>query len=1143
MTETDMAHGAVEFGLLGPFQVLRDDESLALGGRRQRAILALLACEVGHAVSVERLVDGVWGDPAPPGVVTSVQPYVFHLRQVLEPDRPRGTPGSVLVTTPGGYRLDVDPRCIDVTRFEELVVAGDSAAERREPGTAAAAYGSALALWRGDVMEDLADHDFVAPVRARLDELRASTLESRVRAELDLGHHAAVVAELGSLVSQHPLREGLHALRMLALYRTGRQSDALAAYRDLRSVLDAELGIEPSPPLQELNNRMLRQDPALDWRPDRVRGPGRAEPPSVQPPTVTTSPSPVARLTGERHRRLAAVAAAVAVLAGGAALPVTEGPRAAAEVPGNSVSEIDASGSVLGSVPVGTNPIALAPAGGALWVVNAGDDSVSEVDPSTHAVRQQVAVGHDPRALAVTGDDVWVTNFADGTVSRINIPARAVVDEVVVGSGPDAIAAGPAGLWVANSNDNTIQRIDSKTGVAGEPVNVGDGPDGLAVDEASVWVANGREGTVMQIDAVARVKMLPPVQVGAGPRGIARAGDDVWVADELSQSVTRIDAATGQTESFAVGDGPTALAVLGGSVWVAEKYSGDLVRIDRATAERVHIDIKAAVRALAVVDGRLWVASGAFASTSHLGGTLRVAAGALPGNDEAGLDPARNYDVWTFQALRVVYDGLVGFHYAGADPQVLVPDLATSLPEPTDGDRTYIFNLRPGIRYSTGAEVLASDIELGVRRALQPSAARPDFYWGIVGGKECTEHPGSCDLSQGVDVDNASGRVTFHLVAPDPTFLYKLSLFVVPTPPDTPLGTLTTPLPGTGPYQVATYRRKKAFALNRNPYFGQWSAPAQPAGFVDAITWLKVPDAREAADSVEEGRADLAELNNAGGPDPNSLATLVGELKVAAPTRLDWSVRQGTSYLVLNSSIPPFDDRRARRAFNYAIDRRKVVKFLGGPTLALSTCQVMPPSVRSYQSYCPYTLGPPDGPYRGPDLARARALVQRSGTRGKEVIVGDLDRQPSLDSYYADVLRSLGYRVRLRLLPVSDRSQDFLDDPGNGVHVQSGIFLADYPLPSNIYSIVACETGNVASPFNYCNRELDEKAAEATQLFQTDAGEALRAWAAIDRALTDDAPMVPLANFVLWWLTSERVGNYQNGTETIGPLLSQMWVQ
>ena len=422
MSESHMAHGSLEFGLLGPFEVRRDGETLALGGRRQRAILAMLACEAGHAVSVERLVDGVWGDPAPPGVVTSVQSYVFHLRQVLEPDRPRGTPGAVLVTVPGGYRLEVDPQTIDVARFEDLVAAADAAAERHEPGTAAAAYRAALALWRGDVLEDLGDHDFVAPVRARLDELRASALESRIRAELELGHHSAVVAELGSLVAQHPLREGLHAELMLALYRSGRQSDALAAYRDLRSVLDTELGIEPSPPLQELNTRILQQDPTLDWV-------------AAAPAPVTISPPAPAAVSRSRHRLAVPLerppnpAQRPHRRRGGRGgpgrrcdAPPGRGAVAAAAVPANAVSELDENGHVVASVPVGTNPTAVVAGGGAIWVLNAGDNTVSADQPvDARRGARPSTVGQDPRGLAVTGDDLWVTNSADGTVTRINI--------------------------------------------------------------------------------------------------------------------------------------------------------------------------------------------------------------------------------------------------------------------------------------------------------------------------------------------------------------------------------------------------------------------------------------------------------------------------------------------------------------------------------------------------------------------------------------------------------------------------------------------------------------------------------------------------------------------------------------------------
>ncbi len=197
--------------------------------------------------------------------------------------------------------------------------------------------------------------------------------------------------------------------------------------------------------------------------------------------------------------------------------------------------------------------------------------------------------------------------------------------------------------------------------------------------------------------------------------------------------------------------------------------------------------------------------------------------------------------------------------------------------------------------------------------------------------------------------------MTFHLVAPDPQFLYKLTLLVVPTPPGTPFGRTTAPLPGTGPYRIASYRRDKEFALVRNPFFRQWSAPAQPAGFLDKIAWVKVADAHEAANAVQQGRADLAELTSEGEEDPASVGRLIDGLRVTAPSRVHSSIAQATGLAVLNSSIPPFDNPLARRAFNYAVDRKKVVERMGGPSVAVATCQLMPPSMPSYQPYCPYT--------------------------------------------------------------------------------------------------------------------------------------------------------------------------------------------
>ena len=1140
-----MAGGDLAFRVLGPLEATYAGVAIPLAGGRQRAVLALLVCEVGHPVPVERLVDGLWGEAVPSGAVTSVQTYVFHLRQLLEPGRARGSAGSVLVTVPGGYRLDVDRRCVDLARFEDGVAAGDAAMKRHEPDRAVEAYSEALSLWRGDVLADLSDYDFVAPHRARLDELRAAAQQSRLEAELDLGHHVAVLAELGVLLSENPLREGLHAQRILALYRSGRQSDALAAYRELRSVLDTELGIEPSTPLQELHTRVLQHDPTLDWTPPARTAPARIVTTASPAPSATYGlPTSSYLREGQRRRipALAVVAASVAALAGGADLPVLKAPTASATVAANAVSEIDASGRVVASIPVGTNPIALASSPGAIWVVNASDDTVSRINPATHAVQDQIDVGHEPRAIAITGDDLWVTNFRDDTVSRINVEAGREVATIEVGNGPAAIAAGPAGLWVANSGDNTIQRIDPATDTPEDPIDVDDGPDGLAVDGTSVWVSNGRSGTVWRIDASTGGSMTAPIRVGSGPRGIIRVGDDVWVADELSRDVTRINVDTlSTTATIQVGDGPTGLAFLDGSVWVAEKYSGDLVRIDSGTGKQQRIEVGAPVHGLAIADGRIWVTTGAFASTSHRGGTLRIATPILPG-DFGSIDPARAYDLWTAAAERVVYDGLLAYHYASSDPQVVVPDLAISVPEPTDSGRTYTFNLRPGIRYSTGVEVRASDFERGVHRALLAKEGRPDFYAGIVGGQACIDDPASCDLSGGVVTDDATGRVTFHLVEPDPQFLYKLTLLVVPAPPGTPVGRLTSPLPGTGPYRIAS-DSKGAFTLDRNRNFRQWSASAQPDGFPDAISWVRTANAHQASDAVQDGRAELGELT--GGGDPRSVGSLIERLRVSTPKRVHWTVGQSTAFAVLNSSVPPFDDLRARQAFNYAVDRNKVVQILGGASRAVPTCQLMPPGIPSYQPYCPFTIGPTDGHYAGPDLAKARELAKASGTLGTKVTVLDVvdDAYVPLEPYYAHVLRALGYRVTLLRLPYSRHNENIYYDPRNGIQVRSGFFAADYPLPSNFYDLVACGRSINTFPFSYCNRDLDGRAADATAKLQSEPGAALRDWTDIERELTDQAPLVAVANGVGTWVTSERVGNYQPGAQSIGPLVSQLWVQ
>jgi DNA-binding SARP family transcriptional activator len=252
------------FGILGPLQVLRSGRAVPLGGPRQRAVLALLLLQANRVVSVDRLVEDVWEGHAPEASVTTVQTYVFHLRRALEPGRPRGGAGEVLATRDRGYLLHVSRDRLDAAVFEGGLAAGLSALEAGQDSEAGERLGRALDLWRGPVLADLSGYAFIRAEAARLEELRLAALEARIKADLALGRHHMLTAELDGLVREHPLRETLHAERMLALYRAGRQADALAAYRWVRGLLADELGIDPGEQLRRLHERILAQDPALD---------------------------------------------------------------------------------------------------------------------------------------------------------------------------------------------------------------------------------------------------------------------------------------------------------------------------------------------------------------------------------------------------------------------------------------------------------------------------------------------------------------------------------------------------------------------------------------------------------------------------------------------------------------------------------------------------------------------------------------------------------------------------------------------------------------------------------------------------------------------------------------------------------------
>jgi predicted ATPase/DNA-binding SARP family transcriptional activator len=257
----------MEFRILGPLEVRADGRAVEIGGAKRRALLAVLALEANRPVSVERLAVALWGEDAPAGAVKAVQVSVSRLRRDLGEN-------GVLETMAGGYRLVVGAGELDVERFERALAAGRDALAAGDAGRAVEVLCAALQLWRGAPLAEFAWAPFAPPEIRRLEELRLSAVESRVEAELATGRHAELVAELQRLTGEHPWRERLHAQLMLALYRSGRQAEALAAYRHARAVLVEQLGIEPGAELHDVHQAILAHDAALDAPPTPVRRAG-----------------------------------------------------------------------------------------------------------------------------------------------------------------------------------------------------------------------------------------------------------------------------------------------------------------------------------------------------------------------------------------------------------------------------------------------------------------------------------------------------------------------------------------------------------------------------------------------------------------------------------------------------------------------------------------------------------------------------------------------------------------------------------------------------------------------------------------------------------------------------------------------------
>ncbi|MBD0347713.1 MAG: hypothetical protein ICV59_01050 [Thermoleophilia bacterium] len=852
-------------------------------------------------------------------------------------------------------------------------------------------------------------------------------------------------------------------------------------------------------------------------------------------PPLRTQTAAVAR---PFYRRPLLVGAAAGVVAAAVAIPVfaiaggSGGGQTLDAVQDNAVAAIDASsGDIVDEAPDIPSPERVAAGANAVWVTSSkGGGSVIRLDPESHDVEDTIEVGSGPQGIAYGAGAVWVANSLDGTVSRISPETNEVVETYSVGNTPSAIAVGHDSVWVTNADDRTVSRVDATTGDARTTIPVDAAARGLAIGGGAVWLTDPVGNAVVRLDPASQT-VVGRINVGSGPTAIVYGEGRVWVANNLDGTVTRIDVARGTvTGTYPVGVAPNGIAVARDAVWVTDEVTGALVRVDPETGEAVRTRLGGRPEGVSAVEDSIWVAVQA-AGDAHRGGTLKIA---WRKGDFVSIDPARAYGPLPWQLLAATSDGLVGFKkVGGADGNTLVPDLAITLPAPTDGGRTYRFQLREGVRFSTGREVKPSDIRYTLERMFRaPPDGRPDFYAGIVGGDACLKHPRRCDLGSGVVADDKAGTVTFHLREPDPEFLYKLAMpFAFALPAGTPVKG-DRPVPGTGPYRIAEYRKERRIRLVRNEHFRVWSRAAQPDGLPDAIEVSVIPSAARQAEGVIAGRLDVTS---------DVARAKIEEARTRHASQLHVTPAALTIAILLNTRRAPFDDVRARRAVAYALDRSRIVEDLGGSEFAAPTCQLLPPNFPAYRSHCRYTTGAGDS-WTAPDRVRARRLARESGTTGATVNVLVLAQgyQPLVSTSRALVgaLRQLGYGVRVHRR--SDPEGYFGEFYSGGARYDAATtaWAQDYPAPGNfLEGIVGC----VQNPYS-CDRAIDRRIRADRALQARDPQAAVNAWAALDRELARRAGAIGAINLRAMDFVSRRVGNYQHHP-VFGMLLSQVWVR
>jgi DNA-binding SARP family transcriptional activator len=888
----------VEFRILGPLEAVDGDQPIPLGGMKQRSVLALLLLARGRPVATSRLIDEIWEGRPPETAQKSIQGYVSSLRAALGAGR--------VQTLERAYALRLEPGELDVERFEELVRSAGGA----PPGEAAERLRKAFGIVRGEPLEDLRREPWSERESAHLDELVRGAVEARIDAELALGEHRRLVPELERLVAEHPYREHLLEQMMIALYRSGRQADALDAYRRGTARLRGELGLEPGRQLHALEQAILNQDPALE--PSRLAVTRRAAlRRRLGWKLIATGGAVLAAAAG--------AAAGLLAIGGGVSFEklkpsivlldmqkqkvIAQWPYRDFQYPwvttGNGhfwLASITAPGTEIDPrtgrflrrffPPLATGTNLALPRGRSIWFTTVAGLIRYDLGVDQETARYRIVRGTHRfglNGIAYGAGSIWVTSPEENEVIRVNPATGAVLARIPVRT-PFWLSYGNGGLWTTSDVDG-VERIDPATNTVAAIAPVPEPIDEVVVGGGFAWATNPPKGSVYKMDRSGRI--VATYETGDGAREPSYSDGKLWVSNGSAGTLTSIDAATGGEHTYRFGHPLLTEAAIGRYVLVAITEG---LTVEEQLA-KLHGPIAKLIVPIFQFDPP---------------------------------DPPLNSNPFVFELERATCAGLLRFSETNG---TLEPELAAAMPTVSPDGRTYTFTVRRGLRFAppSGAPVTTGAIRYSIERALSPKLGTP--------------RPAAMYLRDLSGISVHGRRISFTLRARSPDFLERLSLpYYCTVPPDTPIvnGSTVHPIapPSAGPYYMAARHNGDWTVLKRNPNY-RGPRPAR----LDAIVLREGLDPERAVGKVEQGEWQGLALDDPllapGGAVARRFGAAGSIVYRALPeARLD--------YLALNSSRGPLRDAALRRRVAAALDRA---------ALAVSrdltpTASLLPPALR-----------------------------------------------------------------------------------------------------------------------------------------------------------------------------------------------------